>query len=87
MCKWLLARLGLVSDRDPLDAFDPVYGLAKSAVEDWLSRNPLLSRQHEAALRRRIDLSHAASPEGRRRAICTLAAVRGQNTISATKRP
>jgi hypothetical protein len=36
-----------------LDKFDPVYGLAKEAIDEWLSRNPALKQRHEAELTRR----------------------------------
>lgn len=31
--------------------YDPVYGLPRRAVEDWLARNPAIKRDYEAAIR------------------------------------
>jgi hypothetical protein len=35
------------------DEYDPVYGLPRRAVEEWLARNPTLKREYEAMLQAR----------------------------------
>jgi osmotically-inducible protein OsmY len=37
----------------PHEEYDPIYGLPRRAVEEWLARNPQLSEEHDAALLQR----------------------------------
>jgi len=54
MLKWL-GRLFGKPDKPTLPdtKYDPVYGLSRQSVEDWLARNPRLRDEYEAELRRR----------------------------------
>ena len=67
MLERLLKRLGR-SDRAGLVEmeYDPIYGLSRRALADWLKWNPQLAEEHErlerAALRRR---ARAAAKSGR----------------------
>ena len=58
MFEWLFPRIGQggrpVGRRVEYDGeYDPVYGLAKSALAPWLARNPGLGKEYEAEMRRR----------------------------------
>lgn len=54
MFEWLFPRVGQGGrPAGPRVEYDPVYGLAKSAIAPWLARNPELGKEHEAELRRR----------------------------------
>ena len=46
----LLALFLLGTAADMQAEFDPVYGLSKRAVEEWLARNPRLWPQYATAL-------------------------------------
>jgi len=54
MLRWL-GRLFGTPDKPtiPHTKEDPVYGLPRQSVEDWLGRNPRLREEHAAELRRR----------------------------------
>jgi hypothetical protein len=69
MLEWLLKRLrwsGRASSASAEVEYDPVYGLSRRALADWLRWNPQLAADHEllelAALRRR---AKAAASSGR----------------------
>lgn len=48
MFRWLSKSLGLIrDDPTPQTEYDPVYGLPRRAVEEWLARNPQLKEEHE----------------------------------------
>jgi hypothetical protein len=43
---WRFFRVPAQSYSPPTE-YDPVYGLPKRAVEEWLARNPRLREKHE----------------------------------------
>ena len=52
MLRWLSKSFGFGNDgcaRKPEQEpeYDPVYGLPRRAVEDWLARNPRLREEYE----------------------------------------
>lgn len=51
MLKSLFRFFGIVKDSPELHEFEPIYGLTRPALEDWLSRNPILKQEYEAKLR------------------------------------
>ncbi|MCA9212935.1 MAG: hypothetical protein KDB27_07720 [Planctomycetales bacterium] len=56
MIKCLMRFLGTSADAREdreLNKFDPIYGLPKRSLDEWLSRNPSLKRDYEAKLRAR----------------------------------
>ena len=53
MLKSLLRYFGIINESVEQDTFDPIYGLPKGALEEWLSRNPTLSKKYNAKLRAR----------------------------------
>ncbi len=59
MFKSLLRYFGITKESEEQDKFDPIYGLPKRALQDWLSRNPTLSIEYNAKLR---DRSSATGP-------------------------
>lgn len=58
MLKLLLRFFGIVKDDSILDNFDPIYGLPKRALDEWLSRNPKLKKEYESELMARSWRSH-----------------------------
>ena len=50
MIKSLLRFLGIIKDEMGLDQFEPIYGLPKPALDEWLSRNPALEKDYHAEL-------------------------------------
>jgi hypothetical protein len=51
--EWL-RLIGLSDSADPIgDQYDPVYGLPRRSLEEWLARNPDVKDEYEAELRRR----------------------------------
>jgi hypothetical protein len=54
MIQALCKLLGISVDPASLHTeYEPVYGLPKRAVEEWLARNPQLNEEYEAQLRQR----------------------------------
>ncbi|MCA9147205.1 MAG: hypothetical protein KDB05_30725 [Planctomycetales bacterium] len=54
MIKYLMWFLGLIADDredSELDKFEPIYGLPRRSLDEWLSRNPALKKDYEAKLR------------------------------------
>jgi hypothetical protein len=52
MLKRLGRLIGAAADSVwPHTEYDPVYGLPKWSVEEWLARNPRIRPEYEAALR------------------------------------
>ena len=47
-----LLGMGHPSEGDGAD-YDPVYGLPRRAVDDWLGRNPRIQEENQATLLRR----------------------------------
>ena len=50
MIKSLLRFCGIVEDEMELDQFDPIYGLSKRSLDEWLSRNSALMKKYQAEL-------------------------------------
>lgn len=50
MLQSMLRFFGIRKDKKKSEDFDPIYGLPKQSLDDWLSRNPSLRKQHEAEL-------------------------------------
>src|SRR5688572_7920797 len=72
MWKSLLRFFGVSRGTDSIrDQYDPVYGLPRRAVEDWLARNPQIREEYEAVLRARVRPaeSGAVVPDERYRAV------------------
>lgn len=44
-----------------LDNFEPIYGLPKRSLDEWLSRNPRLKEQYEKELVARLQNQAAAN--------------------------
>lgn len=42
---------GIATDTTDLHAFEPIYGLPRRSLNEWLSRNPILKQEYEAKLR------------------------------------
>jgi hypothetical protein len=61
MLKSLLRFFGIVKDNSDLDNFDPIYGLPKRSLDEWLSRNPTLKTKYESELMARSWRSHRQS--------------------------
>lgn len=53
MVRRLWPLLRITGQRTTDTQYDPVYGLPRHRVEEWLARNPRLSEQYEVELRRR----------------------------------
>jgi hypothetical protein len=50
-----LKRLFTRSDGTPLIEYDPIYGLRRGAVDEWLARNPIIKVEYDAMLRSRME--------------------------------
>jgi hypothetical protein len=50
MLKSLFRFFGIAKESAELDKFDPIYGLPKRSLEEWLSRNPTLAKEYKAKL-------------------------------------
>lgn len=51
---------GIDTDSKELDKFEPIYGLPKRSLDEWLSRNPKLKKEYERELAARLLRSRAA---------------------------
>lgn len=63
MIKCVMRFLGIIADDredSELDKFEPIYGLPKRSLDEWLSRNPALRNEYEAELRARSLHSRSA---------------------------
>jgi hypothetical protein len=60
MLKSLYRFAGIDTDSTELDKFEPIYGLPKRSLDEWLSRNPKLKKEYERELATRLQRSHAA---------------------------
>jgi len=48
MLNWVRRIFGMAAESASSDPeFDPVYGLPRRAVEEWLARNPRLREEYE----------------------------------------
>ena len=52
MIRKLLRWFGLVNAEAGYEEFEPVYGLPKRSLEEWLSRNPSMRERYAADLAR-----------------------------------
>ena len=50
MFKSLMLYLGNFSKTSELDKYEPIYGLPRRSLQEWLSYNPLLKKDYEAEL-------------------------------------
>lgn len=50
MFKTLMRYLRRSSKARDVDKGDPIYGLPKQSLQDWLSKNPLLKKDYESEL-------------------------------------
>ena len=50
MVKSLLRLFGINRGEVELEKFEPVYGLPKQSLEEWLARNPALRKDYGAEL-------------------------------------
>ncbi len=69
MFKSLLRFFGLAKENSRLDNFDPLYGLPKQSLDDWLSRNPKLKREYARKLAARGITLDVASASRRNNAV------------------
>lgn len=46
----LLRFFGIVKDTSELDKFDPIFGLPKRSLREWLSHNPELKNKYKSKL-------------------------------------
>jgi hypothetical protein len=51
---------GIGAHSSELDKFEPIYGLPKRSLDEWLSRNPLLKQEYEIELVARLERCRAA---------------------------
>jgi hypothetical protein len=61
MLKLLLRFFGIVKGNSELDNFDPIYGLPKHSLDEWLARNPTLKKKYESELMARSSRNHRRS--------------------------
>lgn len=62
MLKWLLRRLGLSDGDGSAEVeYDPIYGLSRRALNDWLKWNPQLAAEHELLERAVLKRRHKAA--------------------------
>jgi hypothetical protein len=60
MFKSLFGFFRIGADSSELDKFEPIYGLPKRSLDEWLSRNSLLKKEYEIELVARLERSRAA---------------------------
>jgi hypothetical protein len=51
MLKFLRRLFGAHTERNAADEFDPLYGLSKRSLDDWLSFNPQIREAYESQLK------------------------------------
>ena len=61
----LLQLCGLVNSPTTADNFDPVFGLPKRSLEEWLARHPSMRTKYDAELSRRTRQSRRSFVEER----------------------
>ncbi len=54
MFKSLFRVFGIGADESELDKFEPIYGLPKPSLDEWLSRNPELKKKYDIELAARL---------------------------------
>ncbi len=60
MFKTILRAFGIGADPSELDKFEPIYGLTKRSLDEWLSRNPELRKKYDIEMAARLQRSRAA---------------------------
>lgn len=53
MVKSILNLFDVSTNESKIDKFEPIYGLPKPALEEWLSLNPQLKAEYLARLKAR----------------------------------
>jgi hypothetical protein len=66
MFKSLRRLFGFDRSSPVKDQYDPIYGLPRRAVDEWLKHNPVLKQEYDAMLRARLLLRDRRSPKQRR---------------------
>ena len=51
MIKSMLRFFGIVKGTREPDKYEPIYGLTKRSLDEWLSHNPILKQEYESKLR------------------------------------
>jgi hypothetical protein len=59
MLRSMTSLLGLGKKPTELDKFEPIYGLPKRSLDEWLSRNPQLKKDYDEELAARLQRSRA----------------------------
>lgn len=58
-----LRRLFGIERGSPVNGqYDPIYGLPRRAVDEWLKHNPVLKQEYDAMLRARLLTRDLCSP-------------------------
>lgn len=60
MLRSIIRFLGLGIESTELDGFEPIYGLPKRSLDEWLSRNATLKKGYDLELVARLQRSRAA---------------------------
>lgn len=60
MLKSMYRVFGIGTDPVELNKFEPIYGLTKRSLDEWLSRNPELRKRYESELAARLQRSRPA---------------------------
>lgn len=61
----VLQLCGLVNSPTTADDYDPVFGLPKRSLEEWLARHPSMRPKYDAELNRRTKQSRRNFTEER----------------------
>jgi hypothetical protein len=64
MFQSLFRFIGIDSSSTELDKFEPIYGLSKRSLDDWLARNPKLKDDYERELTARLQRGRALAAAG-----------------------
>jgi hypothetical protein len=67
MLNSLLHCAGTDSGSTDIDKFEPIYGLPKRSLDEWMSRNPKLKEEYEEELSVRLQRRRAAQDAKSRR--------------------
>jgi hypothetical protein len=70
MFKSVLRFFGLAKKSSERDNFDPLYGLPKQSLDEWLARNPKLKREYASQLAARSWHNHRRAANGSSRVVC-----------------
>ena len=76
MFGWFLRRLGFSSQGGSAEVeYDPIYGLSRRALAEWLKWNPELAAEHqrlERAAKKRREKTATSSAGGARVVVCPI---------------